>query len=97
MGVPLRLAEMPEHKQMVGIAFDGGVTRKTTSMLGLVNDQPVLVFVDKLSNDDEKMQAQVGKSDGYNIFRTTKHGLVYYEVSGFEEAQLIEYFERIDR
>ena len=97
VGVPLRLAEMPEHKQMVGIAFDGGVTRKTTSMLGLVNDQPVLVFVDKLSNDDEKMQAQVGKSDGYNIFRTTKHGLVYYEVSGFEEAQLIEYFERIDR
>lgn len=96
LGVPLRLAEMPEHKQMVGLTFVGGVSRKTTSMLGLVNDQPVLVFVDILGKDDEEMQAQVGKSEGCNIFRTTKDGLVYYEVSGYEESQLIEYFEKTD-
>lgn len=96
LGVPLRLAEMPEHKQMVGITLVGGVSRITTSMLGLVNDEPVLVFVDTLSNDDEEMRAQVGKTDGYHISRTAKHGLVFYEVSGFEDPQLIEYFERVD-
>ena len=55
-GVPLRLAELPGHKKMVGIAFPGGVSRTTTAMLGRVNDKPVLVFVDKLSNDSERMR-----------------------------------------
>jgi len=94
VGVPLRLAEMPEHKQMVGIAFLGGVSRKTTAMLGRVNDEPVLVFVDKLSNDDEEMQSQVGKNGQYHVSRATKEGLVFYEISGFEDGQLTEYFER---
>jgi len=76
VGVPLRLAEMPDYKQMVGIAFLGGVSRNTTAMLGRVNDKPVLVFVDKLSNDDQRMRSQVGKSGQYHISRTTKEGLV---------------------
>ena len=97
LGVPLRLAEMPEHKRMTGITLVGGISRKTTSMLGLVNDQPVLVFVDRLSEDDEVMRAQVGKGEGCYISRTVKHGLVFYEVSGFEAPQLLEYFERVDR
>jgi len=95
-GVPLRLAEMPKHKKMVGISYMGGVARETTSMLGRVNDKPVLVFVDNLSNDDEQMQSQVGKTGEYYVHRATKDGLVYYEVSGFEDAQLIEYFEQVD-
>jgi len=93
-GVPLRLAEMPEHKKMVGIAFMGGVSRTTTAMLGRVNDEPVLVFVDKLSSDSERMLSQVGKSGQYHISRSTKEGLVFYEISEFEDAQLLEYFER---
>ena len=93
-GVPLRLAEMPEHKKMVGISFPGGISRTTTAMLGRVSGEPVLVFVDKLSEDDEEMRSQVGKSGQYHISRSTKEGLVFYEVSGFEDAQLIEYFER---
>jgi len=96
-GVALRLGEMPEHKQMVGISFLGGVSRKTTSMLGLVNGKPVLVFVDNVSNDDEQMRSQVGKCDQHNVSRTIKDGLVFYEVSEFEDAQLIEYFELDDQ
>jgi len=96
-GVALRLGEMPEHKQMVGISFLGGVSRKTTSMLGLVNGKPVLVLVDNLSNDDEQMRSQVGKSDQHHVSRTTKDGLVFYEISEFEDAQLVEYFERDDQ
>ena len=97
LDAPLRLSEMPAHKKMVGITFIGGVSRKTTSMLGLVNDKPVLVFVDKISNDDQGMRSQVGKSGRYHVSRATKDGLVFYEVSGHEDAQLIEYFERIDQ
>jgi len=93
-GIRLRLAEMPEHKQMSGIALLGGISRTTTAMLGLVNKEPVLVFVDYLSNDDEEMRKQVGKSDGCYVSRTTKFGLVFYEVSGFNDAQLTEYFEQ---
>lgn len=95
VGVPLRLAEMPVHKQMVGIDFLGGVSRITTAMLGRVNDEPVLVFVDKESNDDEQMRSQVGKNGDYYVSRATKEGLVFYEISGFEDGQLIEYFERV--
>jgi len=95
-GIELQLAKMPEHKQMSGIALLGGISRTTTAMLGYVNEEPVLVFVDKLSNDDEDMRAQVGEADGYYVSRSTKLGLVFYEVSGFEDAQLIEYFERFD-
>ena len=95
-GVPLRLGKMPEHKQMVGISYIGGVSRKTTSMLGSVNGKPVLVFVDNLSDDDEQMRSQVGKHDGYHVSRATKDGLVFYEISEYEDAQLIEYFERVE-
>ena len=93
LGVALRLAEMPEHKKMLGLAFFGGISRKTTAMLGQVNDKPVLVFVDNLSEDDEKMRSQVGKSGKYHISRATKDDLVFYEISEFEDAHLIEYFE----
>ena len=96
-GVELQLGDMPEHKRMLGISYLGGVSRASTVMLGLANDEPVLVFVDKLSNDDEEMRAQVGKQGEYHVSRTTKHGLVFYEVSGFENAQLIEYFELYQR
>lgn len=95
-GVPLRLGQLPEHKQMVGISYIGGVSRKTTSMLGSVNGKPVLVFVDNLSDDDEQMRSQVGKHDGYHVSRATKDGLVFYEISEYEDAQLIEYFERVE-
>jgi len=101
LGVPLRLSEMPEHKKMVGIAVSGGVSRKTTAMLGKVNDEPVLVFVDNLSKDDEQMRSQVGKQTGkngeYHVSRTEKDGLVYYEISSIEGAQLIEFFETVDQ
>ena len=65
-------------------------------MLGSVNGKPVLVFVDNLSDDDEQMRSQVGKHDGYHVSRATKDGLVFYEISEYEDAQLIEYFERVE-
>jgi hypothetical protein len=94
LGVPLRLAEMPEHKRMAGISFLGGVSRKTTAMLGRVNNEPVLVFVDELSKDDDQMQEQVGENGQFHVSRATKDGLVFYEISKFKDGQFIEYFER---
>ena len=92
-GVALRLTDMPEKCSMVGISYLGGISRDTTTMLGLASNKPVLVFVDKISNDDDQMRRQVGQNDRCFVTRTAKHGLVFYEVSEYEEPQLTGYFE----
>ena len=93
-GTPLRLLPMPEKQRMVGIAYLGGISREATAMLGLVDEQPVLVFVDRFANDNEKMRQQVGKTtDGYYVSRVSKDGLVFYEVSSFETPQFVDYLE----
>ena len=45
--VPLRLAELPPERSMVGLSYLGGLSRDTTAMLCVVEDQPVVVFVDR--------------------------------------------------
>ena len=93
-GVPLRLSEMPAQHEMVGISYLGGISREATVMLGLAAESPVLVFVDRLSNDDEKLKQQVGPNGDLYVWRGEKEGLVFYEVSQFDQPQLVQYFER---
>lgn len=79
-GVKLKLGEMPSTQKMVGLSYLAGISRKSTSMLALVDDQPVIVFIDRIENDWKPATGEF-PSDGLTVTRTTKNGLVFYEVS----------------
>jgi hypothetical protein len=89
LGQPLRLAALPPGSQMLGISYPGGLSRDTTAMLCRVDGQPVMVFVDRLSAD----QPRAARNDDPNlqVHRAVKLGLVFYEVTPFETARVIDY------
>lgn len=88
-GVKLRLAEMPPSQQMVGLSYLAGLSRKSTSMLALVNDQPVIVFIDRIENDWGPATGDFAEL-GLTVTRTEKNGLVLYEVSPVPNSDVVK-------
>ncbi len=87
-GQPLRLAEMPAGSRMLGLSYTGGLSRDTTAMLCSVDEQPVMVFVDRLAAD----QPEMGQSDeNVRVFRSERDGLVFYEVTPFGQPRVVEF------
>lgn len=84
-GQALRLLPMPAGSRMLGLAYTGGLSRETTAMLSYVDDQPVMVFVDKAQNDLHDVAAADGK---LNVFRAERDGLVFYEVTPLGESKM---------
>ena len=78
-GQALRLLPLPEGKRMLGLSYPGGLSRNTTAMLGRVGEIPVMVFVDRLEHDTP--MALPNDDPDIHLYRTEKHGLVFYEVS----------------
>jgi hypothetical protein len=87
LGQPLRLATLPPGSRMLGLSYPGGLSRDTTAMLCRVDDQPVMVFVDRLTAD----QAEAGRNDDphLQVHRAVKSGLVFYEVTPFDTARVL--------
>lgn len=84
-GQALKLLPMPAGSRMLGLAYTGGLSRETTAMLSYVDDQPVMVFVDKAQHDLHDVAAPDGK---LNVFRKERDGLVFYEVTPLGEARV---------
>jgi hypothetical protein len=84
-GQALKLLPMPAGSRMLGLAYTGGLSRETTAMLSYVDDQPVMVFVDKAQYDRRDVAAPDGK---LNVFRAERDGLVFYEVTPLGEAKV---------
>ncbi|MGI9427620.1 MAG: anti-sigma factor family protein [Bythopirellula sp.] len=88
-GQALSLAALPPGSQMLGLSYAGGLSRETTAMLCRVDGKPVMVFVDQLENDAPlALQHDSGKT---NVYRVARDGLVFYEVTPFGSARVIEY------
>jgi anti-sigma factor RsiW len=83
-GQPMRLAAMPDGMQMLGLAYSGGLSRNTTAMLCRVEGEPVMVFVDRASEDQGVADDNAG--DDLQVFRQERDGLVFYEVTPRPEA-----------
>ncbi len=81
---------------MVGISYLGGISREATTMLGLVVSDPVLVIVDRLSNDNHFVREQVGLHDGILVSRKVVNELVFYEISKLEKPMFIDYFSQTE-
>ena len=89
---PLSLTDpMPDGREMLGLSYLGGLSRATTAMLGRVDETPVMVFVDRIENDDPFFAESTDTN--LNIFRRSERGLVFYEVTPLPESSMNELFE----
>lgn len=91
-GHRLALSDMPAGSRMLGLSYPGGISRNTTAMLGEVDGNPVMVFVDAASNRDHVIQS-VGPDSKLNVFLVEKNGLIFCEVTPLSSAKLIPHFE----
>lgn len=88
--VALRL-KPTANGRMIGLSYPGGLSRLTTAMLCLVQEQPVMVFVDRKDVDNESLAAST--EEGLFVHRTELGELVLYEVSPFEVPKMMDALE----
>ncbi len=87
-GTPLQLLAMPEGARMLGLAYVGGLSPLTTAMLCIVDEQPVMVFVDRAASD-RAIAADLGDAT-LRVFRQERDGLVFYEVTPLGEPRVVD-------
>ena len=88
-GIVLHLAAMPTGRGMLGLSYLGGLSRDTTAMLCLVDDEPVMVFVDRVENDQPL--AVQNDDTALRVLREVRDGLVFYEVAPAGASSVLEY------
>ncbi|MCA9241242.1 MAG: hypothetical protein KDA37_13625 [Planctomycetales bacterium] len=88
-GRALRLLLMPPGSSKLGLSYPGGLSRNTTAMLCRVDEQPVMVFVDRAEADAPAVLGQTGGDPAVHVFREERQGLVFYEVTPFDEPRAI--------
>jgi len=90
-GVPLKLEELPEGREMVGLSYLAGISRRSTSMLANVDGRSVIVFVDRLDRDWHPETGFFEEEELY-VLRREGLGLVFYEVTPFEQIKVADSF-----
>ena len=89
-GRPLWLKPYPPGFLMLGLSYPGGTSPDATGVLCRVDDEPVLVVVDRGSCGSPPI---VGESaEGLNVFCEQRFGLVFYEATTHDEPRAIEVF-----
>ena len=76
---------------MLGLSYPGGLSRDTTAMLCMIDEEPVMVFVDRLAADDTELVTSRGDAAAANVFRHTLDNLVIYEVSPWQSAKAAKF------
>jgi|GEM_PF-4767439 len=92
-GKRLVLTEMPDDRRMIGLSYLGGFTRESTAILCYVEQQPVIVFVEKSELDNNTI---VKPSDELRVHRANRDGLVFYEVSSFSTPKISPFLQLAD-
>lgn len=88
-GIALQLKEMPAGTGMLGLSYAGGLSRDTTAILCRVDDQPVIVFVDRIDADSGNEMAN--QNPAASVFRQEVGELVMYEVSPLQASRVLKY------
>lgn len=91
LGVRMRLLPMPPGSRMLGLSYPGGLSRDTTAMLCRVDDEPVLVAVDRQQVDRQQPPPGAYQGRPLHLHRNERSGLVFYEVSPFAEPRAMQY------
>jgi len=85
-------ADTPPRFEAVGLLYCNSITPRTIGVLVRVEDQPVIVFVDRVERDT----GQPHVSEGLNVFRRQIGRLVLYELSPLAEPSVIPLFHDPD-
>jgi hypothetical protein len=88
-GRVLQLLPLSAGTEMLGVSYPGGLSRDSTAMLCLVHGRPVMVLVDRASAD--RPEAMQNGDPAIRVFRAERDGLVFYEVTPFATAQMIDH------
>ncbi|HMP06669.1 MAG TPA: hypothetical protein PJ982_09995 [Lacipirellulaceae bacterium] len=88
-GTPLKLLPLPDGVRMLGLAYVGGLSRSTPAMLALVDEKPVMVFVDRAAAD-RPLAADIGDAR-LRVFRQQRDSLVFYEVTPLDRPRVMEF------
>lgn len=91
-GVRLKLADLPDDRQMLGISYLAGISRDSTEMLATVKGEKVVVFVDKLARDWRPATGEFSDI-GLEVSRWERFGLVFYQVAPIGTPLLNDVFE----
>ncbi len=88
-GQPLLLAQLPDQMSALGLAYCNSITPKTTYLLATVENEPVIVFVDRGDRD-----AGQTLSPGSDLHLYSRHvgSLVLYELSPLDQPRLLDHF-----
>ena len=88
---PLLLRPMAAGRVMVGLAYIPGINEMTTTLMCLVDGEPVMVFVDRLQ-DDIRPDLEFAKAPppGLHVFRKQLAGLAIYELTPWEAPGVID-------
>ena len=91
-GQPMALAQMPVGSEMLGLSRLGGISPTTIAMLGKVDGNKVIVFVDKSVSSGLKKAIANTSSPELSVFVEKKNGFVFCEVTPLKSSKMIEHF-----
>jgi hypothetical protein len=83
---PLLLAALPSHVTAGGISYSHTLSEKTMTVLGRVEGEPVLVFVDRVEVD---RLPPPPPPPGLNLFRRVVDDLVLYELTPLDHPGVL--------
>lgn len=86
---PLLLAALPAGVSAGGISYSHTLSESTVTVLGNVDNEPILVFVDRLSADQLPPPPV---PEGLNLFRREIDDLVLYELTPHDHPAVLPYF-----
>jgi len=81
--------DLPDGMAAIGLAYGNSISRRTVYLLAEVNDEPVIVFIDRVEADSGQT---IEESSGLNLFSRHLGLLVLYELSPLEKPALLHLF-----
>jgi hypothetical protein len=93
-GQGLLLADMPAGTKMEGLAYTGGISPSTTTMLARTDGQPIMVFVDRASADTHPSLPKTETK--LHLFHKELGPLVLYELSPLDHATVMDHLYLAD-
>ncbi len=88
-GQGLLLGDMPAGTKMEGLAYTGGISPFTTTMLARTDGQPIMIFVDRASADIHPVLPK--DETKLHLFRKELGPLVLYELTPLDHATVMDY------
>lgn len=81
--------DLPDGMEAIGLAYCNSISRRTICLYAQVNDQPVIVFADRVETDGGQ---SVDSESGLNLFHRRLGRLTLYEITPLPAPVLLDLF-----